>query len=211
VIRKPKTTAFWVERLPHWKVEDGRYFITIHLAGAIPTEGCVRIKSLADEVRKITDRDSPEWLSLQRAIYREMEEWLDRAEWNAKLRNHDVAAMVVEAIEHREKRGDWRLYEYVVMPTHLHLFCEIGSRGMKSTLEDFKRWTGHQAGKILGVRGERFWQREWFDHWSRSDEQDERIAQYIRENPVKAQLVAMYSDWPYGSWRRPRPPGRGVK
>jgi len=74
--------------------------------------------------------------------------------------------------------------------------------GSEATIEDFKRWTGHQAAKLLGASGERFWQREWFDHWSRSDEEDERIAQYIRENPVKACLVAQYTDWLWGSWRR---------
>jgi len=135
-------------------------------------------------------------------IFREMENWLDRAEWNVQLGNSDIAAMVVEAIAHREKRGAWHVFEYVVMPTHLHLFCEIGGLGLKDTLEDFKRWTGHQAAKILDADGERFWQREWFDHWSRSDEEDEKIAKYIRENPVKAGLVEEWSSWPYGSWSK---------
>ena len=110
--------------------------------------------------------------------------------------------MVVEAIEHRRRRGDWQVFEYVVMPTHVHLFGEFGARGLKEILEDFKRWTGHRAAAILAAGGARFWQREWFDHWSRSDEEDERIVNYIRNNPVKAGLVQLYTDWPYGSWRQ---------
>ena len=47
--RRPKTTGFWVGRLPHWEVEDGRYFITVHLAGAIPAEGCRRLRILAEQ------------------------------------------------------------------------------------------------------------------------------------------------------------------
>jgi len=127
--------------------------------------------------------------------------------------------MVADAIEHRRQRGDWLVHEYVIMPTHVHLFCEIGSRGMKAVMEDFKRWTGHRAAELLQVGPARqagpdfdirsrpaggtyrFWQREWFDHWSRSDEEDERIMLYIRNNPVKAGLVRDYHDWPYGSWR----------
>src|SRR5437899_811675 len=195
--RKPKTTAFWVGRLPHWEMEDGRYFITIHLAGAIPAQGRQRLMELAEQVRAIEQKGGVEWLSLQRAIFREMEAWLDRAEWNSKLRHPEIAAMVVEAIEHRQQRGDWHLFEYVVMPTHLHLFGEIGGMGLKETLEDFKRWTGHRAAKILAEDGDRFWQREWFDHWSRSDEEDEKIAQYIRDNPEKAGLVQRHIEWPY--------------
>jgi hypothetical protein len=159
--RKPKTTGFWVGRLPHWEVEDGRYFVTVHLAGAIPAEGRRRLRNLSEQASAIQEKDSPEWLSLQRAIFREM---------------------------------------YVIMPTHLHLFGEIGNRGLKETLEDFKRWTGHRAAEILKQDGDRFWQREWFDHWSRSDEEDEKIIKYIQNNPVKARLVSNYIDWPYGSW-----------
>jgi hypothetical protein len=171
--RKPKTTAFWVGRLPHWEVEEGRYFITIHLAGAIPAEGRLRLMRLAEQARAVQDKESPAWLSLQRAIFREMERWLDRAEWSPKLRHPQVAAMVVEAIEHRRQRADWHVFQYVVMPTHLHLFSEIGAGGLKETLEDFKRWTGQRAANILADHGQRFWQREWFDHWSRSDDEDE--------------------------------------
>ena len=116
--RKPKTTAFWVERLPHWEVEEGRYFITIHLAGAIPAAGRQRLMHLAEQTRTIQTRFCPEWLTIQRAIFGEMERWLDRAEWNPKMRHAKVAAMVVEAIEHRAQRADWQVYEYVVMPTH---------------------------------------------------------------------------------------------
>jgi hypothetical protein len=125
MVRKPKTTAFWVGRLPHWEVEDGRYFVTLHLAGAIPVEGRQRLRSLSEQSRAIEHKDSPEWLTLQRMIFREMEQWLDRAEWNPKLQHPQVAAMMVEAIEHRSRRNDWQVYEYVIMPTHLHLFAEI--------------------------------------------------------------------------------------
>jgi REP element-mobilizing transposase RayT len=197
--RKPKTTAFWVGRLPHWEVEDGRYFITIHLAGAIPAAGRLRLMKLAQQARAIQDKGSPAWLSLQRAIFREMERWLDQVGWDPKLRHPQIAQMVVEAIERRRQRADWHVFAYVVMPTHLHLFSEIGAAGLKETVEDFKRWTGHQAAAILAGDGQRFWQREWFDHWSRSEEEDEKIVNYIRANPVKAGLVQSPTDWPYAS------------
>ncbi len=131
--------------------------------------------------------------------FREIEKWLDRPEWAVHLRYPEVADMVVEAIDHRQKIGDWDVFEYAIMPTHIHLFCEIGHKSLKTTLEDFKRWTGHQAAKIITVESECFWQREWFDHWSRSDLEDERIAAYIRNNPVKAGLVTDPAEWRYSS------------
>ena len=131
-----------------------------------------------------------------------MESWLDRAAAVAYLQNPQLAQSVMEAIAFREGR-DWRMFEYVVLPTHLHLFFELVHGDLKTVMEQFKRWTGHQAGKLLALDGSRFWQDEWFDHWSRSDEGDEKIIEYIRRNPVKANLVSAYLNWPYGSWVGP--------
>jgi putative transposase len=200
MIRKPKTIGFWVGRLPHWEVEDGRYFVTLHLAGAIPAPGRARLGRIAEELRRVPEHAERERLRLQRRIFAEMEHWLDRCTWNPRLGQTPLAEMVTNAIRHRHERGDWQVWQYVVMPTHLHLFCEAGGRGLKYALEDFKRWTGHEAARILNAKGERFWQDEWFDHWSRSDEEDERIVSYIRNNPVKAGLVEDYKKWPHGSW-----------
>ena len=200
--RKPNTIAFWMGRLPHWEVEDGRYFVTLHLAGAIPAVGRARLGQIVDEMRKVQETAEQQRLQLQRRIFAEMERWLDQCEWNPRLQETELAKMVADAIDHRHQRGDWHVWEYVVMPTHLHLFCEAGPNGLKPVLEDFKRWTGHEAARLSGTKNERFWQDEWFDHWSRSDEEDDRIIAYIRNNPVKAGLVQDYKDWPHGSWSR---------
>ncbi len=207
-MRKPETIAFWRGRLPHWEVVDGRYFVTMHLHGAIPKQGQNRIHAIAAELEKLPPDAQDRRLQFQRRIFAEMEAWLDRAEFADQLRNPDVAAMVVEAIRFREER-DWHVFEYVVMPSHLHLFFEIVKSNpksdeakLKSLLEQFKRWTGHEAAQILSLDEGRFWQDEWFDHWSRSDEEDEKICAYIRRNPEKAGLVAHFQNWPYGSWNK---------
>jgi len=198
--RKPKTTAFWYGRLPHWEVENGRYFVTMHLAGAIPKEGQLRIHEMAAELKSIPQDKLDDRLKVHRKVFAEMEEWLDRAEQRTDLQKPEIAEMVMEAIDFRQGKT-WNMFEYVVMPTHLHLFLEVGDGSLKHVMEQFKRWTGHRAGKLLGLDGDRFWQDEWFDHWSRSDEEDEKIIQYIRKNPEKAMLVDEYIKWRYGSWR----------
>jgi REP element-mobilizing transposase RayT len=129
-----------------------------------------------------------------------MEKWLDRTPASRQLGVPVVARMIEEAIENRVTRGIWNMFEYVVMPSHLHLFFELLQPGLKQTLKSFKRWTGHEAAKLIPLWGPRFWQQEWFDHWSRSDAEDERIAAYIRRNPMAAGLCNDYLTWPYGSW-----------
>jgi REP element-mobilizing transposase RayT len=218
--RKPETIAFWVGRLPHWEVVDGRYFVTLHLSGAIPKRGHDQIRQISAELELLKPGDHARRLIVQRKIFREMEAWLDRADHVTHLREPDVAKMIVEAINRRVELRQWNVFEYVVMPSHLHLFFELDQGRLKTVLEDFKQWTGRQAAKFVKFDTDKFWHREWFDHWSRSDDEDERIVQYIRHNPVKAGLVEAYEQWPYGSWmsherkeraaaqRTPVPPGR---
>ena len=82
----------------------------------------------------------------------------------------------------------------------LHILYLGGQTGMKELMRGFKHWTGTQGNRLLGRAGDRFWQDEWFDHWSRSADETDRIAHYIRQNPVRAGLVKSAEDWPYGSW-----------
>ncbi len=196
--RKPKTLHFWRGDLPHWQVEDGRYFVTIHLQGAIPRVAQERVRSLSAQYQASDDKNDS-YLKLSRKIFLEMECWLDRTPAVTHFRQPELCHMVVEAIEHRQKLKTWEMFSFVVMPSHLHLFFELNNTlSLKRQLEEFKRWTGHQAAKInRQLVGCRFWQTEWFDHWSRSDEGDDRITRYIQHNPIKARLATSVGQYPY--------------
>lgn len=202
MLRKPQTTGFWVGRLPHWEVEGGRYFVTLHVHGAIPAAGRLRIRRVSQALRERAphERDDPSRWTLYRTIFRELELWLDRTDQRNWLCQPLIQEMLTEAIWHRHRIGRWHILEYVLMPSHLHLFLEVWQGSLKESLEDFKRWTGHQAARLLQLPDGRFWQDEWFDHWSRSDEHDLRIQRYIRLNPEKAGLVRNYFDWRPSSW-----------
>jgi REP element-mobilizing transposase RayT len=190
--RDPQTIAFHEGSvLPHWEVTDGRYFVTIRQAGSLPAPVVKRLRERAQRQSGV---------ETTRSIFRDLEQILDRGHGKKDLIRPKVAEMVREAISFREARDEWKMIEYVIMPNHIHLFFRLLEGRLVKTLVGFKRWTGRQAAEHLGRKGERFWQREWFDHWSRSPTEDERIAAYIRHNPVKAGLVETPEQWPYGSW-----------
>ena len=138
---------------------------------------------------------------LQKKVFEEMERWLDRNAGVRYLGRPEVAAIVMEAIQYRVNNGVWRVFEHVIMPSHIHLLLEFRLLGLRQSLIDFKRRTGYLAARVLRLRKKSFWQREWFDHWVRTPDEAASIRQYIRQNPVKAGLVRSYQDWPYGSWR----------
>ena len=192
--RRPDTIAFHEgDLLPHWEVQDGRYFVTVRQAGSLPSD-------VVDRLRTRARQRSSHPAKTRRSLFRTMERVLDRCEGRADLTRPDVADMVIEAISFRERTGKWSMLAYVLMPNHLHLFFRLVDGRLMKTMIGFKRWTRREAADLLDRSGERFWQREWFDHWSRSALQDERIVEYIRQNPVKAGLVDDYRNWPYGSW-----------
>ena len=193
----PETIAFWRGRLPHWEVVGGRYFVTIHLAGALPAEASARIHRMSQQLR---DCKGGEYLRLAKRVFAAMESHLDRAPSVHHFMHAQVAGEVQEAIAYRQRHRIWDVFEYVVMPSHIHLFIEVAEGSLKQSLESFKDWTAHRAADVLGPHGVRFWQKEWFDHWARTPQEEDRIREYIRRNPVRGRLVADYRDWPFGSW-----------
>ena len=85
---------------------------------------------------------------------------------------------------------------YVIMPDHLHLFV-CGP-------DDFElgKWIGllkQFLGKAIEYKqsNDPIWQRGFFDHVLRSEENCGHKWNYVRENPVRAGLVARSEDWPY--------------
>lgn len=188
---------FYRMRLPHWESKRGIYFVTLRVAGSLPAEVKERLKALSEEAEQLRgDR----WLDIQRRIFLALEDALDKGKGVKYLEQPEVAAVCTEAIRYRHRRGDWNMLAYVVMPNHLHLLFHLERGGLYQAMVAFKRWTTGEANRVLDRAGKKFWQREWFDHWSRSPDEDESILAYIKNNPVRAGLVRAYEDWPYGSW-----------
>ena len=59
--------------------------------------------------------------------------------------------------------------------------------------------TAREANRILGRKGEPFWQGESYDHWVRDERKWEKIAEYIEENAVKAGVAVTAAEYPCSS------------
>ena len=81
------------------------------------------------------------------------------------------------------------------MPDHLHLLVE-GSEAsdLPVFVKDFKQRTGFQYRR---ARGQSLWQKSYYDHILRTEEDVHGVARYIVGNPVRAGLVAAANDYPY--------------
>jgi len=109
--------------------------------------------------------------------------------------------------------GHWNAPLLVLMPDHLHLLASFPvDKSMKRVVADWKRYTA----RSLGIS----WQRDFFDHRLRSDEEVSEKWHYVLINPVRGGLVETAEDWEYtwvakengglGEPALPRQKGRAV-
>jgi REP element-mobilizing transposase RayT len=85
------------------------------------------------------------------------------------------------------------------MPDHVHFFSSSvdSTRSLWDFMQRWKQWTSKRIIHEVGLEGP-VWQAEFFDDLLRSSESYEQKWNYVRENPVRAGLVAVAGDW---SWQ----------
>ena len=112
------------------------------------------------------------------------------------LARREIHSAFVKFAEHGQKLGAW-IGSYVIMPDHFHLFVALEderitlsqwARALKGVLSSELRKVGVAAPH---------WQKGFFDHVLRSEESASQKWEYVRDNPVRAGLVATWDDWPY--------------
>ncbi len=119
------------------------------------------------------------------------------------LKDPRIANMVVSALLHGESvRVSYDLYSWVIMPNHVHAVLKP-PRLLSEIMQWLKTATANRANRILGKSGTSFWQREYYDHWVRSEKEFYSIIHYVEQNPVAAGLAASPEEWPWSSAGRP--------
>lgn len=84
--------------------------------------------------------------------------------------------------------------KYVIMPNHIHILAQIdngpfGTGNPSPTIGNMVGWLKYQTTKQINLRrnsaGEKVWQRSYYDHVIRGQQDYEEIWQYIEENPLR--------------------------
>lgn len=102
----------------------------------------------------------------------------------------DRWTIIAESIAFREERHDWHMHLLLAMPDHLHALLSVPDEtALRKTVTDWKSLVARKAGVT--------WQRDFFEHRLRAEESLDLKARYIRENPVRAGLVAKSEEWTY--------------
>ena len=97
----------------------------------------------------------------------------------------EIGRVLDSAIVYYHKNSNIQIPNYVIMPNHVHmivmLLAEAGDRG-RSPLQHIVR---NLKSYITKQIGDSIWQKSFHDRIIRDEEEYQRIAQYIDENPAR--------------------------
>ena len=121
--------------------------------------------------------------------------------------------LFLEALNHVRNLHPFNLVAYCILPEHIHLLWELpdGDNNYSLRISEIKkRFSKHFIGKYGNPnfstssqrkRGETgIWQRRFWEHYIRDEEDLNRHIDYIHYNPVKHGLVDQVKDWPASSF-----------
>ncbi len=108
--------------------------------------------------------------------------------------------LLLQVLREKCSSRSFGVYAYCFMPDHLHL--QLAGLSKESDLialiRDFKGGSSARA-RRLGLSN--VWQKSFYDHVMRPGEQENTVAWYIFNNPVRKAFVNDPREWPHsGSW-----------
>jgi REP element-mobilizing transposase RayT len=113
------------------------------------------------------------------------------------LSHFECARIVVRNMKllHDDKRVN--SFAWVVMPDHIHWLFQLGDNAsLSSIIKLFKGRTAQLINTYLGRNGT-LWQKNFYDHALRKEDDLRAIARYIVANPLRAGLVNKIGDYPH--------------
>ena len=179
-------------RLPHWEKESATYFITFRLDDSQPKSVLERIESepesLVKTAKQVSREISPsEHKRLQKLSTKIIEQYLDNGSGACHLKHPAIANLVADALRHFDNRR-YRLFAWCIMPNHVYVVLKaFPGHPLAEIIHSWKSFSAKRANDLLNATGS-FWQREYYDHLVRSEDEFARAVRYVVENPGKAGL-----------------------
>ena len=106
------------------------------------------------------------------------------------------ARAVISVLREMQSRRLASTLVFVLMPDHLHWLLRLGEAPLGKVLQVFKASSARRINQLAGLPGP-VWQRGYFDHALRAEEDIDAVARYILMNPIRAGLVQAIEAYPH--------------
>ena len=115
------------------------------------------------------------------------------------------AKIVTDQLLNCRNRGFYKLHEFTLMPDHLHILLTPGETStIEKCMQMIKGGSGYTIRRTLNFQWP-VWQEGFHDRWLREAQEFHARSHYIRQNPVKANLVSSPENYPWSSASRQFP------
>lgn len=102
-----------------------------------------------------------------------------------------MARAVCRALHRSDKLGATHSWCYMVMPDHVHWLLSLPG---EHSLSQVVRMAKGQASQMAGLS---LWQKGFYDHALRQEDDILHIARYVIANPLRAGLTDRVANYPY--------------
>ncbi len=189
-------------KLPHIQQKNAWYFVTFRLADALPKEKIeqlnrereewlakhkdlvVEASSLSELLNNLSEEKRQEYYRL---FSKRVEDWLNAGYGSCILKNEKIAKIVAETLLYFNHKR-YELSDWVIMPNHVHMLIKpLGEYSLSQILHSIKSYSSHKINELTGKKGQ-VWMHESYDHIIRSERAFKAIRNYIRNNPLKANI-----------------------
>ncbi len=91
----------------------------------------------------------------------------------------------------------WHVGRYVLMPDHIHLFCAPNSLDAPSLERWVHFWKSEASRHWPRLDEQPIWQKSFWDTQLRRGESYSEKWEYVRNNPMRANLCSDPTEWPF--------------
>lgn len=196
-----RPVKIYTRNLPHWRQAGATYFVTFHLADALPANKRNDLAAMRREweLRYPPPRSEAVWREYARTTFRLVEQWIDAGDGACWFRRAEYAGELRRAILHFHE-ARYEVGSFVIMANHCHLVIRpFDGYELEELIGGMKSVTTNFVNRTEGSRGD-LWQQESYDRIIRDAEHLWRVVQYIGANPRRAGIAR--EDW--DRWINPK-------
>jgi len=113
--------------------------------------------------------------------------------------DEQVVKLVLESLYSVCSKEQFRVLAYCFMPNHLHLL--LAGEGKNDLVKNMKAFKQISSYRFRKSHGTPLWQRGYYEHILRKEEDLKIVADYIWGNPVRGGLVESIDDYPFSGPR----------
>ncbi|MFN3467374.1 MAG: REP-associated tyrosine transposase [Candidatus Brocadiales bacterium] len=115
------------------------------------------------------------------------------------FKDKENVSVLLSTFSFYRKRGDFRLFGYVIMPDHFHAILLPLLGTISDILRNIKAYSGNVIRNKLGIDSD-VWQDSFYDHKILNEKELMTKLDYMHNNPLRGGLVQDLRCYPYSSY-----------